>query len=215
MKNYLDEIIYGNPTDDFLPYLRKGGSDYIFEDLKDYPYPSNSSEAAKDEIRALIEYQNLPEQQNEELVGRYIEYDKNLIEIFKNYCKNKIGENMDSQIDEIIEDTKFLVVKLKFHYQRIRPYQLAGQYKAKLFPFKSLAAVNPSYPSGHTFQARVLTEFIGNKFPEHYGTLSNLTHDVATSRLFLGLHYPSDNDFAHICAKKLIQSKEFTSKYGI
>ena len=73
MKNYLDEIIYGNPTDDFLPYLRQGGYDFIFEDLKDYPHTSNSSEAAKDEIRALIEYQNLPQKQDADMIARYIE----------------------------------------------------------------------------------------------------------------------------------------------
>jgi len=138
-----------------------------------------------------------------------------LIDIFKNYCKNKIGEDMDAIIDELIEESKYLIVKLKFHYQRIRPYQLAGQLKAKLFPFKSVAAINPSYPSGHTFQARMLTEYIGNKHPQHYEPLANLTNDVATSRMFLGLHFQSDNDFAHFCAKKLIQSKQFTSKYGI
>jgi hypothetical protein len=215
MKNYLDEIIYGNPTDDFLPYLRKGGYDYVYEELKEYPFPPNSSESAKDELRMLLDYQNLPEQQDEKLVARYIDYDNHLIDIFKNYCKNKIGEDMDAIIDELIEESKYLIVKLKFHYQRIRPYQLAGQLKAKLFPFKSVAAINPSYPSGHTFQARMLTEYIGNKHPQHYEPLANLTNDVATSRMFLGLHFQSDNDFAHFCAKKLIQSKQFTSKYGI
>jgi hypothetical protein len=106
-------------------------------------------------------------------------------------------------------------MKLKFFYQRPRPYQVAQYYKAKLFPFKSGSAISPSYPSGHSFQARLLTELIGNKYPEHYEFLKSLTHDISMSRMFLGLHFASDIDFAVYCAKAVAQSKEFTSKYGI
>jgi membrane-associated phospholipid phosphatase len=35
------------------------------------------------------------------------------------------------------------------------------------------------------------------------------------SRMFLGLHFPSDNDFGVFCAKAIAQSKEFTTKYGL
>ena len=39
--------------------------------------------------------------------------------------------------------------------------------------------------------------------------------DVAYSRLYLGVHYPSDNDFAIEIAKEILKHPDFTKKYGI
>jgi hypothetical protein len=215
MSPWINNVTYGNPVDEFLPYLKNGAYQSIYEQLKEYPFPPNDSEATQDELRELIAYQNMPEQQDEKIIARYMGYNDDVVGIFKKYVTSKIGENLDSEIDEVIEDSKFVLLKLKFFYQRPRPYQVAQYYKAKLFPFKSMTAISPSYPSGHVFQARLLTELIGNKFPEHYEFLKNLTHDISVSRMFLGLHFPSDNDFAVYCVKTLTKSKEFTTKYGI
>ena len=215
MNPWINNVTYGNPVDEFLPYLKNGAYQSVYESLKDYPFSPNDSEATQDELRELIAYQNTPEQQDEKLLGRYIAYNDDIVGIFKNYATEKIGVNLDKEIDELNEDSKFLLLKLKFHYQRPRPYQVAQYYKAKLFPYKSISAISPSYPSGHAFQARLLTELIGNKHPEHYEFLKNLTHDIMISRMFLGLHFPSDIDFGVYCAKALAQSKEFTSKYGL
>jgi hypothetical protein len=215
MSPWLNNVTYGNPVDEILPYLNAGSYQSVYEQLKDNPFPPNDSEATQDELRELIAYQNLPEQKDEKIISRYMGYNQDLVTIFKKYVTDKIGENLDSEIDGLIEDSKFLLMKLKFFYQRPRPYQVAQYYKAKLFPFKSGSAISPSYPSGHSFQARLLTELIGNKYPEHYEFLKSLTHDISMSRMFLGLHFASDIDFAVYCAKAVAQSKEFTSKYGI
>lgn len=221
MNQWLDNITYGNPPDRYLPYLKKAGYASLFPELLINKFPANSSEAAQDELRELIAYQNSEEQKNEKMLGRYIIYDKELINIFKRYAREKMapiekeGENIEELIDNCIADIMPILMQLKYKFQRPRPYQLAQYYKARLFPFKSSKAATPSYPSGHTFQAAVLTELLGNKFPEHYNYLTEMTSDIATSRLFLGLHYPSDNDFAYKCAKAVASSKEFTQKYGI
>lgn len=215
MSPWINNVTYGNPVDEFLPYLKQGPYQSVYEDLKAYPFPPNDSEATQDELRELIAYQNLPEQQDEEIIARYMEYNHDFVTIFKKYVTEKIGENLDTEIDGLMEDSKYVITKLKFFYQRPRPYQMAQYYKAKLFPYKSTTAISPSYPSGHSFQARLLTELIGNKFPEHYEFLKNLTHDIMVSRMFLGLHYPSDNDFGVYCAKAVSKSKEFTNKYGL
>lgn len=215
MNPWINNVTYGNPVDEFLPYLKSGAYQSVYESLRDYGFAPNDSEATQDELRELIAYQNAPEQQDENIVGRYIAYNDDIINIFKKYAKDKIGVDLDKEIDELNEDSKFVLLKLKFHYQRPRPYQLAQYYKAKLFPYKSITAISPSYPSGHAFQARLFTELVGNKYPEHYEFLKNLTHDIMMSRLFLGLHFSSDIDFGVYCAKAIAQSKEFTTKYGI
>ena len=215
MSPWVNNVTYGNPVDEFLPYLKAGAYQSVYEQLKEYPFPPNDSEATQDELRELIAYQNLPEQQDEKILSRYMGYNHDFVTMFKKYVTDKIGQNLDSEIDGLIEDSKYILMKLKFFYQRPRPYQVAQYYKAKLFPFKSVTAISPSYPSGHVFQARLLTELIGNKYPEHYEFLKSLTHDISMSRMFLGLHFPSDNDFGVHCAKAVAQSKEFTTKNGI
>jgi hypothetical protein len=215
MKPWVNEITYGNPTDNFLPYLQKGEFDFVFEGLKNYPFPQNGSDTTKDEIRELISFQNSPEQKDEEIMTRFLKYDSKMIDVFKEYCTNTIGHNMDEVIDQVIEDGQYVIVKLKFFYQRPRPFQLAHYYKARLFPYASPTAHTPAYPSGHAFQSTLLAEFIGNMHPEHSKFLNELAHDIAISRLFLGLHYATDNDFARFCATKMVRSKQFTSKYEI
>jgi hypothetical protein len=137
MNPWLNNVTYGNPVDEFLPYLKTGAYQSVYEQLKDNPFPPNDSEATQDELRELIAYQNLPEQKDEKIISRYMGYNQDLVTIFKKYVTDKIGENLDSEIDGLIEDSKFLLMKLKFFYQRPRPYQVAQYYKAKLFPFKS------------------------------------------------------------------------------
>lgn len=215
MKPWIDEVTYGNPNDELLPYLSKGEFDSVFESLKTYYPPKNASDTVKDEIRELISIQNSPEQKDEEIMSRYLNYDNNFIDVIKAYCKDTIGENMDEVIDQILEDGYYVVVKLKFFYQRPRPYQLAQYYRARLFPYASHTALTPAYPSGHSFESYALAEYIGSKHPEHYQFLTDLAHDISVSRLFLGLHYATDLDFGRFVAKKFVGSKQFASKYGI
>ncbi len=220
-QSWMNNIAYGNPLDSYLPYLKKGNYDSLFPELSKLPFPPNDSEATKDEIRELIQYQDSAEQKDEKLMSRWMYYDKNLIETFKTIARKKISpieredENIDKLIDDCINDCKPILMKLKYHYQRPRPFQLACAYKARLFPFGSGSAQTPSYPSGHVFMAAMITELLGRKFPEHYDYLNELTNDIASSRLFLGLHYPTDNDFSKKCAKIISESKEFTEKYKI
>ena len=144
MSPWLNNVTYGNPVDEFLPYLKTGAYQSVYEQLKDNPFPPNDSEATQDELRELIAYQNLPEQKDEKIISRYMGYNQDLVTIFKKYVTDKIGENLDSEIDGLIEDSKYVLMKLKFFYQRPRPYQVAQYYKAKLFPFKSGSATATS-----------------------------------------------------------------------
>jgi hypothetical protein len=43
----------------------------------------------------------------------------------------------------------------------------------------------------------------------------NLAKDIEYSRIFLGVHYPSDNDFSLYIVDTIIKDKEFKAKYGL
>ena len=142
MKDWLDNVTYGNPVDKFLPYMRAGVYDFLLPELKQYPFPSNSCEMTQDELRLLIELQNSEEQKNPTISSRYLDYDNDIINIFKSFCKKRLNQDYDEEIDELIQDIAVLITKLKFAYQRPRPYQLAQYYKARLFPVISLVAIS-------------------------------------------------------------------------
>jgi len=216
MNHWIDKIHYGNPTDNILPELQKTSSfDSILDELKRYPYPSNSSETTQDELRELMQYQSSDEQRNDSLVERYIDYDKDLKDAYFEFCEDNGLSEMKEVIEAIINDVKPLIAKLKYFYNRPRPFQLAYYYKAKLIPYASKNTMTPSYPSGHTLQAYLLSEVIGSKYPQHYETLTYLANDIEKSRLFLGIHFGTDNDFARICVQRIIRNKSFTKEYGI
>ena len=80
---------------------------------------------------------------------------------------------------------------------------------------KSTSALTPSYPSGHTIQSIVVLSIIGNKHPNIYQYCSRLWEDVAQSRVAIGVHYPSDNDFSYYVAQEILKHPKFAEKYQI
>jgi hypothetical protein len=214
----LDFITYGNPTQEQLPYLEKSNfvDSSLFDELSTYKFPKNTSEATKEELNQIVDATNLVKDKDEYL-NRYKTYDRHLNKYFIDGLV-KGGEN-EEQIKELItninEDINPLLFKLKYFHQRPRPYQLAEYYKLKLFPYKSFSADSPSFPSGHAYQGKILTEVIGNLYPKTYSFMVNLFNDIMYSRLYLGVHYQSDIDVGIFCAEKVLSLQEFRTKYKL
>lgn len=213
----LDEITYGNPSVDKLQYLyNETYVDSLFIELSKYGFPSNSSQATKEELNQIVDAVNILSS-NEDYIKRYYTYDVGLIKYFTDGLI-QLKENSEEivvLINDAIKDTLPLLTKLKYHFQRPRPYQLAEYYKLKLFPFSSSSSHTPSFPSGHSFQAKILTEIIGNKYPELYANMQKVFDDICYSRLYLGLHYQSDIDVGIFCAEKVLKMQEFKTKYRL
>jgi len=211
-----NELTYGNPTQDQLQFV-KGNCmvDDLFDTFKNSIIPKNDSELVKDELNEIkdgLDIVSQPENQN--YLKRYLAYDRNLIQALSSIFKQKDIE-VEELIVDVVKDVQNLIYKLKFHHQRPRPYQLAQYFKLKLFPYKSFSAHTPSYPSGHTIEAIVILNVIGNKYPTEYQYCKELIEDIAYSRIYLGLHFPSDNEGGREIAKAILKHPEFTKKYGI
>jgi hypothetical protein len=211
-----NDLTYGNPTHEQLGFIQ--GTclvDDLFDTFKDAVVPNNDSELVKDELNEIAEslaVMSQPENQN--YLKRYLAYDRNLIQAISSIFKQKDIE-VEELVTEIVKDIQNLIFKLKFHIQRPRPFQLAQYYKLKLFPYKSFSAHTPSYPSGHTVQAIVILNVLGNKYPTEYQYCKELIEDITYSRVYLGHHYPSDNDGGREIGKAILKHPEFTKKYGI
>jgi hypothetical protein len=211
-----NDLTYGNPTHEQLGFIQ--GSclvDDLFDTFKDAVVPNNDSELVKDELNEVADslaVMSQPENQN--YLKRYLAYDRNLIQAISSIFKQKDIE-VEELVTEIVKDIQNLIFKLKFHIQRPRPFQLAQYYKLKLFPYKSFSAHTPSYPSGHTVQSIVILNVLGNKYPTEYQYCKELIEDISYSRVYLGHHYPSDNDGGRELGKAILKHPEFTKKYGI
>lgn len=212
----IDQANYGNPNREQKVFLDEVGFvDDLFMKLKEEPFPLNSSELTKDELNEIVDSLiSISDKENKAYLTRYKAYDRSLVQVLTTTFKQK-GIDIEQLCEEIVTDTKTLIYKIKFFYQRPRPNQLAQYYKLKLFPYKSYSADTPSYPSGHTIQAYVILNVVADRHPEQYQFCKELIEDVMYSRIYLGLHFPTDNDFGKVVAKEILKHPKFTQKYGI
>lgn len=216
MKQWLEELHFGNPTRAEVELLQqKTAYDYLLPDMFKASYPSNISTTVQDELDVLIEYQKQYRILPKSVKQRYEFYDKNLEQAIANYVYNKCGIDVKDMLQEMFTETIPLILKLKYKFQRPRPYQVAEYYKKSVFPMLTETAINPSYPSGHVMQVAMFVHTFGNIHPRTYNDLKQLQIDVCEQRLFYGVHFPSDCDAAIEFAKIITSSKEWTSKYNI
>jgi hypothetical protein len=210
-------LTYGNPSRNFLPYLKiESYLDSLLGELASYPFPSNNGQDVIDEINQLINYTNTLSSE-EVLQKRYKLYDND----FENYFVNVLSNmGIDRQeisdiIRQVHDDILPLLVKLKYHYQRVRPYQLSHILSMRLYPFESSRANSPSYPSGHSIQSKLYAQVLGNKYPKYYKQLQELANDIGESRLAMGLHYPSDIIFGEYVCELVLNHPDFKKKYKL
>jgi hypothetical protein len=212
------EIKYGSPNIVQQELLKEETYlDSLLGEILKYPPPKVLADI-KDELEYIVKAINST-MNDEEAERRYIAWDKG----FVSYFKGKMIESTDEEnkkkivttVENIIKDTLPLLLKIKFHYNRPRPSQLAVYFDIPLYKYPSLSDNSPSYISGHVFQSKIICEVLGNHYPDSYKLFSQIQKDIAFSRIGLGLHYPSDVEVAEFCANKVLKNKEFMLKYKI
>jgi hypothetical protein len=210
-----DNLVFGNPNRKSLAYLnRETFLDDLLGEFSKYPPPKNDSVEVQDEMQEIM--QLIDElARNEFLQKRYNLYDID----FESYIIEVLAKQGINDVNTIIQDLKEdispVLVKTKFYFQRIRPHALAYYYNLPLYPFESLTAFSPSYPSGHTYQSRIYCEVLGNMFPQFYNSLIGLAEDISRSRIYMGVHYKSDVEYAKFMANTVINHPEFKKKYKL
>jgi hypothetical protein len=213
----LNKIAYGNADRRELDLLQtENYLDVCFTDLTQYSFPPNDSETTRAELNELSEMcQAL--HQDEKSQKRFKAYDTSLHMVMIKYLMARGVEQKEAEplVSSILRDIDPLIAKLKFYFQRPRPYQMSYYLRLKLFPFFSITSSNPSYPSGHAVQAKFFAEIIGNKYPKIYKDVHDFADDICLSRMYMGLHYQSDIDFATLVVDKVMKVQELKLKYQI
>lgn len=209
----INEVTYGNPTYQQKEVLdKKSIVGDLFTELSKEECPTNGSEATKQELNQIKSaLQNL-EKSNPQDLRRYMNMDKSLIQYIEQLLRAEQIDEAET-IRSIVSDIQPLILKLKYKFQRPRPYQLANYRKLKLFPLQSISALSPSFPSGHSIQAMVIMTVIGRKHPNLTQFSKRFYEDVMDSRVAIGVHYPSDNDFSAKVANAILEHPKFVDKY--
>ena len=221
MEDWVNKVTYGNLNFEQLETLKKKCiADEVIPILdKKYgqqlDFPLNNSESVKQELNEMVgQVSSMEDSENIEHYARFKRYDRSLAQSILSAFQTK-GIDVEELVGSVFDDISPAIMKLKQKYQRPRPYQLAQYYKLKLFPYATVSGHSPSYPSGHTIQTYVTMNIIGNKNPETFGFCQKFIEDVANSRVYLGLHFPSDNDASFIIGQEILQLKSIIEKYKI
>lgn len=122
----------------------------------------------------------------------------NVDKVFKEYCDSAGIEFPSSLIESLLDDSSIVIMKLKYHYNRPRPSQLASHPLINVDIGKTHmmdSMQTPSYPSGHSAQGILIGKVLSDMYPSHEYNLMSLGRDISKSRNIARAHYPSDSSF--------------------
>ena len=168
--------------------------------------PKNGSEEAMDELMLL---DSLP------LIDEFVDTTDDIFPHFKKYFKEKDLEFPEEELKDITKDTSPIILKLKYHYNRPRPQQLANAKGLEFHQEPLDSAKTPAYPSGHATQGRLIAKILSDKFPKHESEINKLGNEIGTGRLVAKVHYPSDDLFGKELGDalyKFIKDKEILKR---
>ena len=184
----------------------------LFDRYKNNPPPKNSSKKTFKEMQELVIMNGAKLSNDEKVLISYIDMgQKNAI---KDYCE-KEGIHFDENLyDTLKSDIDGLQIRLKDHYQRPRPQQLAIYLGANLYPYNSKLGSTPSYPSGHALSSYLICSALAFNDLENNGAkLMGFARTISESRMQIGCHFRSDIDFGIKIAKDIVKTSYFKNRY--
>ena len=192
-EGYIDDMVYiDEPREKHIRRMDKDlGSleGFPIENFKNVPPPTNESSKTEEEIGYLED----------------IPVDKNLVDSadeirnhFSKFLSTKGLEYPKEELRPVMRGVKAIILKLKYHYNRPRPWQIAQEKGLKLNSETLQSSSSPSYPSGHATQGRFVARYLTDLYPEYGDELTQIGDDIAFSRNMAKVHYPSDSAFGKL-----------------
>jgi hypothetical protein len=209
LKMVQEFLVYGRINQEdkqFLP-MKNIFTSYYNKFLK-YPYPD--IQKTEEEIYDLMKIWTNPTFSNSQRSFNKQfcrDCDMNIQDVLKEEFR-KIGINYNKhseEIEKIMSDLGALVMQLKVFYNRPRAYQVAYYTGQDFNPKATITGNSPAYPSGHSTQSWFMGLYMGHLYPSQQKTILKLANDIADTRLVLGVHYPSDQEFGKWIAHTLFK----------
>ena len=175
------------------------------EDIKDIPFPKNSSEEVLEELNTIrLVQQTSPEWHQGDYKNKI---DKNFLSIYTDYLDEfKLDYNIE-YIKNVLEDINPFILKIKKKYNRPRPAQLSKYHEVNILTDETSTDKSPAYPSGHSFQAKVIETILIKEHPDHKNIFTSITDRVSLARILRGLHFPSDIRFSYFIVNNYLVNK--------
>tara|TARA_B100001113_G_scaffold199322_1_gene163286 strand:+ start:726 stop:1367 length:642 start_codon:yes stop_codon:yes gene_type:complete len=164
------------------------------------PPPTNDSNETRTELFKLLAYNNGVI--DRKMVEKYDDLIKPFMELIEKYNVDVSKDDLQQIIDE---GAKF-TLKLKYKFNRPRPYQMAEHYEIEDFKRHKLdTAKTPSYPSGHALQGRLIGLILTDKDPKHQNEYMAVSQKISDSRIMARAHYESDKVYGEKLADELYE----------
>ncbi len=158
-----------------------------------------SAPATKKEIEFILDTMRSDFKNNKVFIERS---DKDFLELFLELMfELGIQEDRETELREIEKSLVVPIMKLKYHYNRARPYQYAEHFGIPFPQFDTQTGHTPAYPSGHTIQSKWIGSYLSSLYPNHRKIFMRLAHNISFSRVQAGVHFPSDCVFGSTVAK--------------
>ena len=161
--------------------------------------PANSSGETKAELETIAAAEALHKNP-----GKLEQkYDEEFDWAFKKVVEDAGLEYDDEYFNLLIKEAASITIRLKYKYNRPRPYQLGPVLGIDVTKYQSSTAKTPAFPSGHTTQSVLVACVLGEKYPELKEKLMKVADKVSLSRVVGGHHYPSDIEYGKKLGKWL------------
>lgn len=205
----INQLAYGQPTIEQRLMIDQGTEfrDHVKVFQAD-PYPENVSPEAKQEIYEVIS--KIEKLSDAEWRSRCFFIDRQLGKYLNGFAQKagmKSFKEIFDQVNQLFLNA--LIYETKYFYNRIRPNQLAYYLKMSLTSAETRTGHTPSYPSGHTLQTHFFTKLISDVMGVPWS--DEPTREVAASRMSMGIHFKTDNDFAVKISEYLVNTNEYNS----
>lgn len=190
-KKISKSLKYGNPPLDYYNVMKM--KDPILnwrKYLKIIPKPQDHrSDAVKKELLYLKKLNESLTKKQKKRINLHDVPTYDFIDFLK-----ENGYDVNFKLFKAINDELGnMILNIKNHINRPRPFQMALYHKIDLYPLRSQTAWSGSYPSGHGFQSAFWYKYYSYKFPKIKSKLKKFCKEYADSRIYAGYHYPSDN----------------------
>jgi len=159
-----------------------------FEEAPVKSFPANSSFEVAKELEFLQELRA----QHPNPTELEEKYDDDFLWAVKKMIKDAGYEWNKDFFNRILDEAGSIAIRLKYKYNRPRPYQVAAAKCILLAADESDTAKTPSFPSGHALQSTLVAMVVGKLYPELSQSALELAEDVMLSRMVGGHHFPSD-----------------------
>lgn len=209
-----NQLVYGNLTKDLEVLLhKKNDFSEIAKHFMNFPFPTIEETAL--EINLINDLQNRAMKSSSWENYRKFMFgaDGNINQYFEKEL-SRLGYEMPvEEVLQMQDELSTLIIILKNHYQRPRPFQVAFYTEQKCNPFPSISAQSPSYPSGHSVEAYFTAYYLSVLFPPAKDGLLKLAERISSSREVMGVHFQSDLSFGKTIAQALTKHNTIIEKY--